>query len=264
MENFTLFPAIDLRQGQVVRLQQGDPARQTIYSQDPASVARRWLSAGAGWLHVVNLDGAFGEEDAGNRRALADILAVAGAYGAYVQFGGGLRSFESISRLLETGVDRAILGTMVVEQPGTLEEAVQAFGPERVAAGIDARNGLVQVRGWKQGSALPALDAARRLKAAGLRWLFFTDISRDGMGSGANLPAARRLADETGLYVVASGGASSYADVSAAQQAGLAGIILGRALYEGTIDLVHLLRSHVSKKNHSLFRYRQRPGGKGG
>lgn len=241
MPEFILFPAIDLRQGRVVRLRQGDPARQTTYSPDPAHVARRWLAAGARWLHVVNLDGAFGEDDDSNRQALEEILTVAGEFGAQVQFGGGLRSAQDITDVLESGVTRVILGTLAVEQPEVLEKAVQIYGPERVAAGLDARQGLVQVRGWMQESILTTLDLARRMKEAGLLWLFFTDISCDGMSSGVNLSAACELATGTGLKIVVSGGAASQADVIAVQRAGLAGIILGRALYEGAIDLAGLL-----------------------
>jgi phosphoribosylformimino-5-aminoimidazole carboxamide ribotide isomerase len=243
MSEIILFPAIDLRQGQVVRLRQGDPVRQSVYSTDPGAAARRWLSVGARWLHVVNLDGAFGEKDSLNQEALGEILTAACEAQAQVQFGGGLRSLDSIARLLELGVARVVLGTLAVEQPSVLEQAVQAFGPERVAAGIDAYHDQVQVRGWKQGSALTALKAAQRMKLAGLQWLIFTDIDRDGMGSGVNLAAAQRLASATGLQVVVSGGAASAADVYAARQAGLAGIILGRALYDGTIDLGRLLES---------------------
>ena len=241
MAPFVIFPAIDLRHGTVVRLKEGDPARQTAYSPDPALTARRWLSAGAAWLHVVNLDGAFGEGDSANRAALLAILREAQAAGARVQFGGGLRSHEALAEVLELGVSRAVFGTLAVENPAVVQAAIRQFGAERVGASLDGRDGLVQVRGWQDGSARPVLASAVELAAAGLRWLVFTDIRRDGLQTGINLAATRELAEQAGLNVVASGGAASAADARAAQAAGCAGIILGRAIYEGAIDLPALL-----------------------
>lgn len=237
MPDFVLYPAIDLRQGQVVRLTQGDPDRQTTYSPDPAETARRWLSAGARWLHVVNLDGAFGENDTTNRRALEDILRVAGAFGAAVQFGGGLRSLEAVQAALDTGVARVVLGTLAVEQPEVLAQALAGAGPERIAAALDARQGLVRIRGWATGSAIPAVDLAARLAQIGLEWLVFTDIARDGVGAGLNLEATLAIAGQGRLNVIASGGVNSLDDIRAACRAGLAGAIAGRALYEGRIEL---------------------------
>lgn len=141
--DFLVFPAIDLRAGQVVRLAEGDPARQTAYSNDPAAAARRWLSEGANWLHVVNLDGAFDQPDAANRAALRAILAVAAQAGAKVQFGGGLRSLDAVRQALDLGVARVVLGTLAVEQPDLLAQAVRQWGAERVAAGLDARDGII-------------------------------------------------------------------------------------------------------------------------
>jgi phosphoribosylformimino-5-aminoimidazole carboxamide ribotide isomerase len=241
--NFTIYPAIDLRRGQVVRLQQGDPARQKEYSRDPGAAARRWLEDGAHWLHVVNLDGAFGETDALNRAALERILEAAGKAQAQVQFGGGLRSLEGVRSALEMGAARVVLGTVVVEQPHILHQALELYGPERVAAGLDARDGIVQVRGWAESGAITAMDLAARLKEAGLQWLIFTDIARDGLGTGLNLAATLGLAQATGLRVVASGGVSSAEDVLWCQEAGLAGVIIGHALYEGKIDLRALIQT---------------------
>ena len=238
---FTVFPAIDLRAGQVVRLAQGDPARQTTYAADPAAVARRWQAEGAQWLHVVNLDGAFGgEAEAGgpNARALTTLLEV----GLKVQFGGGLRDKAALRRAFEAGVSRAVLGTAAVENPALVDWALSEYGPEHVAVGIDAREGKVRLHGWTEAASLTALELGQRLRQQGLAWCIFTDVARDGLGAGVNLAETTALAEATGLRVVASGGADSTADVSQARAAGLAGIILGRALYEGRIDLGKVLR----------------------
>ncbi len=237
MNAFTVYPAIDLRSGQVVRLREGNPTQQTAYNDDPAETACRWLSGGVRWLHVVNLDGAFGENDLTNQRALLAILDVAREFGAQVQFGGGLRSLEAIETALELGVGRAIIGTLAVEQPDVLKDALTRFGAGRIVVGIDARNGLVRVRGWQNDSGIPASDLALRMRTLGLRTVIFTDVSRDGMGRGLNIQATREMADVSGLEVIASGGVRMLADVVAARQANLAGVIIGRALYEGTIDL---------------------------
>jgi len=235
--SFVVYPAIDLRGGKVVRLKEGDPARMTSYSDDPAETARRWLSAGAGWLHVVNLDGAFGEGDNANRDALQKILDVAKEFDARVQFGGGMRSLDAIEDVLNLGVSRAILGTIAIEQPDVVADAINKFGAERIAVGIDARDGLVRTRGWKDDSGISATDLALQMRTLGLRTVIFTDIRRDGLGSGLNIAATRALADASGLDVIASGGVHTMDDVIAAKNAGLTGTIVGRALYDGTIDL---------------------------
>lgn len=238
--SFTIYPAIDLRRGRVVRLQEGDPARLTAYSDDPARTARRWLEAGASWLHVVNLDGAFGENDRANRSALEAILKL----GPQVQFGGGIRSIDSIERAIELGVSRVVLGTVAVEQPEVIAQALERFGAERIAVGIDARDGLVRVRGWQENSGVSATGLAMQMRALGLRTVIYTDVSRDGLGTGLNIPSTRALAEAGGLDVIASGGVHTLDDIRAAQEAKLAGAIIGRALYEGTIDLQEALRSH--------------------
>jgi phosphoribosylformimino-5-aminoimidazole carboxamide ribotide isomerase len=235
--SFTIYPAIDLRAGKVVRLKEGDPARMTSYSDDPAATAMRWLQAGASWLHVVNLDGAFGERDSANLLALTSILQVAKQWEAKVQFGGGMRSLDAMEAILSLGVSRVILGTIAVENPELVAAALTRFGTEQVAVGIDARDGLVRVRGWKDGSGISANDMARQMRTLGLQTIIFTDVSRDGLGSGLNIAATRQLADASGLDVIASGGVHTMDDVLAAQRAGLAGAIIGRALYENTVDL---------------------------
>ena len=236
--SFTVYPAIDLRGGKVVRLKEGDPARMTSYSDDPAETARRWLDAGATWLHVVNLDGAFGESDDANRAALESILKL----GAHVQFGGGMRSLDAIDAALPLGVSRVVLGTIAIEQPDVVADALKQFGAERIAVGIDARDGFVRTRGWKDNSGVKATDLALQMRGLGLATVIFTDIRRDGLGSGLNIPSTRELAEVSGLDVIASGGVHTIEDVIAAKEAGLAGVIIGRALYDGTVNLEKALQ----------------------
>ena len=246
MNRFTIYPAIDLRRGRVVRLQEGDPARQTTYGDDPAQVAEKWLGAGAQCLHVVNLDGAFDENDTANQAALQSILETSERFGARVQFGGGLRSLDMVSRALNLGVSRVVLGTIAIEQPQLVTAAVKEFGAEKIGVGIDSRDGYVRVRGWQSNSGIRATDLALQMRDIGVRTIVFTDISRDGLGSGLNILSTQALAEVSGLDLIASGGVHTLADVLAAREAELAGVIIGRALYEGTIDLKEALETKVS------------------
>jgi phosphoribosylformimino-5-aminoimidazole carboxamide ribotide isomerase len=238
MAEFVVYPAIDMRGGKVVRLAQGDPARQTVYGDDPAAVARRWLGEGAQWLHVVNLDGSFGEVGAANAAALERIVAT----GARVQLGGGMRALADIERALGLGVARAIIGTAAIENPALVREAIERFGPERIGGGIDARDGRVRVRGWLEDTGVDATVLADQLREAGVTTIVFTDIARDGVGAGVNVDATKALADATGLQIIASGGVASAEDVRRVRAAGLAGVIIGRALYEGQVDLREIIR----------------------
>jgi phosphoribosylformimino-5-aminoimidazole carboxamide ribotide isomerase len=238
---FTIYPAVDLRGGKVVRLKEGDPARMTAYSNDPSEMAQCWLDAGADWLHIVNLDGAFGESDNANRNALDAILKL----GIRVQFGGGIRSLNAIDEALSLGVSRVILGTIAIENPDVVADALKRFGAERIAVGIDARDGLVRTRGWKDGSGVPALDLALQMRTLGLATVIFTDIRRDGLGSGLNIAATRELSEKSGLDMIASGGVHTIEDVVSAKDANLSGVIIGRALYDGTVDLKDVLKISV-------------------
>jgi phosphoribosylformimino-5-aminoimidazole carboxamide ribotide isomerase len=206
------------------------------------SVARQWQEAGATWLHVVNLDGAFGEQGQENQKALERIVSA----GLRVQFGGGLRDLEGVRRALDVGVNRAIIGTAAVKDPALVEAALGAFGPERVAVGIDAHEGVARTHGWQEASTFTALELAQAWRQRGVRWVIFTDVARDGMGSGVNLEATASLARTTGLNVIASGGVSGLEDVRRVRQAGLSGVIIGRALYEGQVALEEALRVGVS------------------
>ncbi|MDP2776961.1 MAG: HisA/HisF-related TIM barrel protein, partial [Anaerolineales bacterium] len=178
--SFTIYPAIDLRGGKAVRLKEGDPARMTAYSDEPAEMAKRWLEMGAKWLHVVNLDGAFGEGDTANQQALLSILKIANEFNAGVQFGGGLRSLDATEKVLSLGVSRIVLGTIAVEQPAVFAIALKKLGAEKIAAVIDARDGVVRVRGWQSDGGVSAQDLALQMRAVGLRTIIFTDVSRDG------------------------------------------------------------------------------------
>jgi phosphoribosylformimino-5-aminoimidazole carboxamide ribotide isomerase len=234
---FTIFPAIDLRNGKVVRLAQGDPKRETIYAADPSSTALRWQKEGASYLHVVNLDGAFGESTASNELALSRII----SSGLKIQLGGGIRDLSGIQRALSSGISRVIIGTAAINNPSFIDVAMRNFGEEKIVIGIDARDGRVQIRGWAQATKLDAVDLGRKMYARGVRWCVFTDVERDGISSGLNIPATVELARETGLRVIASGGVASLVDVVNAAKAGLAGVIIGRAIYEGTFTLKEAL-----------------------
>jgi len=242
--SFIIYPAIDLRQGQVVRLRQGDPAAQTTYGDDPAAVARAWAAQGAEWLHVVNLDGAFTGAGQGsdqdlslNLRRLAEIRA---ATSLRIQFGGGLRETADIALALELGATRVVLGTVAVRHPEVVAQAIARFGAERIVVGLDARNGWVATHGWRETSALDALTVARRMRDLGVPRVVYTDIARDGTLTGVNLDATVALARSSGLEIIASGGVAGLDDIrrlATHQTDGVVGVIVGQALYTGALYL---------------------------
>jgi len=238
MRVWDVYPAIDLRRGQVVRLKQGDPDRATTYETDPLIAAERWQDAGARWIHVVNLDGALDERSAENQRALERIVTT----GLQIQFGGGIRDRATLDHALSLGVTRVVIGTAAVEDPTLVLDGLQAYGRDCIAVGIDARDGRVRTHGWSTGTGLTAIEFASRWAADGLRWTIFTDVARDGMGSGLNVEATAALARASGLHVIASGGVDSLDDVRRTYDAGLSGVIIGRALYEGEVSLEDTLR----------------------
>jgi phosphoribosylformimino-5-aminoimidazole carboxamide ribotide isomerase len=243
MAEFIVYPAIDLRAGKVVRLMQGDLDRQTTYGDDPVAWARRWFMDGAEWLHLVNLDGAFEKTDATNLQAVMEILAMQQKdYPTRkIQFGGGLRSLESIDRILQAGAARVVLGTIAATQTELVTEAVRIFGCARLAVALDVRDRQVSIRGWVESLPLSPLDFALRLADAGVHTLIHTDISRDGTSTGTNLSEAVSISTETGVNVILSGGVATLVDIQAARRAGLAGVITGRALYEGAFTLLQAL-----------------------
>jgi phosphoribosylformimino-5-aminoimidazole carboxamide ribotide isomerase len=229
-----LFPAIDLKNGEVVRLQQGDMARATSFGSDPAAQARTFEQQGFAYLHIVDLDGAFAGKPV-NAGAVERILA---GVKIPAQLGGGIRDRATIEAWLDKGVTRVIIGTAAVRDPPLVKEAARAH-PERVAVGLDARDGRVAVEGWAETSELSALDVARRFEDAGVAAIIYTDVARDGMLKGLNLDATIALADAVSIPVIASGGLASLEDVRALlapRARKLAGAITGRALYDGRLD----------------------------
>ncbi len=233
-----VIPAIDLMDGEVVRLEKGDFATKTVYARRPAEKAAEFARAGATLLHVVDLDGA----KAGSPVNLDAVAAICRVPGLEVELGGGLRSIVDIEKALALGVRHVVLGTAAVERLGLVEEACRRF-PGRVRTGIDARNGEVKVAGWLEGTGLSAVEVARRVRAAGVSLVEYTDVARDGMFTGVDAEGAARIQAEAGVEVVASGGVASLADVRACKAAGLAGVIVGKALYEGRINLGEALRA---------------------
>lgn len=227
-----IFPAIDLRGGQVVRLYQGDYDRETVYAADPCAVARSFLAAGARYLHVVDLDGA---RD-GTLANFDTIAAIVKQGGLYIEVGGGIRTEDRIRRYLDLGVGRCILGTIAVKDFAFTERMAQTYG-DRIAVGVDARDGYVAVSGWKELSAERGVDFCRRLRDAGVKTVIYTDISRDGAEAGTNLDLYRELSEIQGLDITASGGVSSIEELKELQRIGTRAAILGKALYTGRLDL---------------------------
>ena len=236
-----IIPAIDLKDGQCVRLRQGRMDDATVFGSDPLAIAARWVAAGARRLHLVDLDGAF----AGAPVNGAAVRAIARAFPELpVQIGGGIRTRDSAARYLDMGVRWLIVGTQAVRQPDFVPALCAEF-PGRVIVGIDAREGRVAIEGWAEASELRAIDLARRFAAAGVSSIVYTDIARDGMLSGVNVGATRELALEGGIPVIASGGVATLADVQALAAhatSGIIGAITGRAIYEGTLDLAEAQR----------------------
>ncbi len=236
----TIYPAIDIKSGRCVRLTQGRADQETVYAENPADIGAQFKAAGSGWVHVVDLDGAF----AGEPQNLAAVQAIA-ALGMKVQLGGGLRTRASVERALGFGVSRVVIGTRAAESEAFVGELVQAFG-DRIAVGIDAKNGQVAVKGWVATADLSALTLARRMDMLGVRTLIHTDIGTDGMLTGPNLPAQEAMLGAGRFNVIASGGVSRREDVVklaelAGRHANLEGVIVGKALYEKRVDLPDLL-----------------------
>lgn len=241
-----VIPAIDLKDGKCVRLEQGLMERDTVYSADPAATARRWQEEGGELLHIVDLDGAF----AGVPKNRAAIEAIVKAVGIPAQLGGGIRDLATIEAYLALGLARVIIGTAAQRNPELVTEACKRF-PGRIVVGIDARNGMVAVQGWAELTDVTAIDLAKRFEGDGVAAIIYTDIARDGMLQGPNLEATRALAEAVKIPVIASGGVSSLKDIEnllAIEQYGVSGVITGKAIYSGALDLraaVRIAKGHL-------------------
>lgn len=234
-----VFPAIDLKGGQVVRLAEGDMDRATVYGDDPAAQAELFAQAGAEWLHVVDLDGAFAGESV-NGAAVAAIL---GRFGGKVQLGGGIRNRDSVERWLDLGVRRVVIGTAALEDPDLVRAAARD-NPGRIVVAVDARDGMVATRGWADVSDVSVVELARRFEDAGVAALLFTDVGRDGLLKGCNVEATVALARAVSIPVIASGGVTDIGDIHALKghvADGIEGVITGRALYDGRLDLAEAI-----------------------
>ena len=231
-----IIPAIDLRNGKCVRLSQGRKDAATVYDNDPIQVAEAFEKDGAQLIHVVDLDGAFGE----GRQSRETALRIIRSLSVPVQFGGGLRDISDVDELINAGANRVVIGTVAAESPSILEKLVTAFG-DRIVVGIDARDGEVKTRGWEAHGKILAVDLAVRVAEAGVSRIIYTDVSRDGMLSGPNIEQTRQIALESGLKVTASGGISSLEDIGrlriAADGTRIDSVIVGKALYEGRFTL---------------------------
>ncbi|HRA67896.1 MAG TPA: HisA/HisF-related TIM barrel protein, partial [Caldilinea sp.] len=291
-----IYPAIDLRQGRCVRLRQGDPAAETVFGQDPAAMAQHWVAQGAEWLHVVNLDGALGATQAQlsalhrpnniliqhpgsqapltpaqeldqalplNLRRLREIRR---AVSTPIQFGGGLRTIDDMQLALELGADRVVLGTVAIENPGLVAEALLRWGADRIVVGIDAREGKVATHGWQETSGVDVIELGHRMQALGVTRVVYTDISRDGMLSGVDLEMTARLGDVTGLKVIASGGVAGLPDIEALkahEHYNIDGVIVGQAIYTGALDLAAAIRlghQPLSRRSAGLIPFRWEEG----
>ncbi|SEU29723.1 1-(5-phosphoribosyl)-5-[(5-phosphoribosylamino)methylideneamino] imidazole-4-carboxamide isomerase [Lacrimispora sphenoides] len=240
-----LYPAIDLKDGQCVRLKQGEFKEITVYSQKPEEVAALWQSQGATFLHLVDLDGALAGRSVNEKviKKIADTVSMP------IEIGGGIRSEEAIESMLSLGVARVIIGTKAVENPEFIRDMVKKFGQDRIVAGVDAKDGMVAVEGWEKISGITASELCNRMREYGVRHIVYTDISRDGMLTGPNVEYTKKLTEETGMDIIASGGMSSMEDLRQLYRAGVRGAIIGKALYEKRIDLKEAIKA-FEKRDH--------------
>ncbi|MFW6116867.1 MAG: 1-(5-phosphoribosyl)-5-[(5-phosphoribosylamino)methylideneamino]imidazole-4-carboxamide isomerase [bacterium] len=234
-----IIPAIDLMGGKCVRLYQGDYGQQTVFDEDPASVAVRWKQCGARWVHVVDLDGS----KLGRPVHLRAVEQIVSASGLRVEYGGGVRESQSAVELFSRGVARVVLGTVAVDNPGLVATLAARFG-ERIAVSLDAKYGRIAIQGWRRDTTVEVQVLAESMAEIGVRWLIYTDIRRDGTLTEPNFDAVRRLVDRTPVPVIASGGISQGTHVQRLREMGVAGVIIGRALYTGDLDLGQMILDH--------------------
>ncbi|NLM10651.1 MAG: 1-(5-phosphoribosyl)-5-[(5-phosphoribosylamino)methylideneamino]imidazole-4-carboxamide isomerase [Clostridiaceae bacterium] len=232
-----IYPAIDIKDGRCVRLLQGRFDDVTVYGDDPVQMASRWISSGAKWLHIVDLDGARGESL--NNRDI--ILEIVEKFSVSVQTGGGIRTMKDIEQMINAGVSRVILGTAAVRNSALVKEALSKY-PEKIAVGIDAKDGKVAIEGWEQISDYTAVDFAKQVEQLGCRVIIYTDINTDGTLQGPNLKAMKEMIESVDMEVIASGGVSSLQDLINLKETGAAGAITGKAIYTGAIDLAEALK----------------------
>lgn len=230
-----IYPAIDIKDGKCVMLSQGEFDREKIYYEDPRQVAKMWEKKGAQILHIIDLDGAL----VGRAKNLSIIEGIIGAIDIPIQLGGGIRDLRALDNLINIGVDRVILGTKALENRGDLKRAVDNYG-DRIVVAIDARDGYVAIKGWTQTSQIPALDFALEMEDVGVETIIYTDIARDGMLRGPNFEAIEQMKRHVNINLIASGGVSTVEDVDRLRQIGVGGAIIGKALYEGKINLEDL------------------------
>lgn len=244
----TIIPSIDLQAGRCVRLTQGRKDSATVYDDDPIEIARSYEASGAQMIHIVDLDGAFSNPNSRNRQVLRKIIS---RIRIPLQFGGGLRSLEDVAQVIELGVARVVIGTLAVEAPKSLDQALRLFGADRIAVGIDARNGQALTRGWEKEGNQSALELAHNVASMGVERIIYTDVARDGMLTGVNVEQTCAIARESGLKVTASGGVASLEDIERLMNAvrgrdgasGIDSLIIGKAIYEGRFTLEEALKS---------------------
>ena len=229
-----LYPAIDLMNGEVVRLRQGKADQKTVYSNDPAAFAKRWETEGGDWLHIVDLDAAF----TGEQKNLEAVRAITQSVSIPCEMGGGMRSLSAIERALSAGVSRVVIGTKACESPEFVAELIAIFTAEKIAIGIDAKDGEVSLRGWTAGSGIKATELARQMVDLGVKTIIYTDIATDGMVTGPNFPALREMLVAAPCDLIASGGVGSAEDVHRLREIpGIHGAIIGKAIYDGAFTL---------------------------
>jgi phosphoribosylformimino-5-aminoimidazole carboxamide ribotide isomerase len=234
-----IYPAIDIIDGKAVRLSQGKFDNVTIFNDDPADAAKDWADAGATYIHIVDLDGA-----RKGKSFIVDILKnITSKYDIPVQTGGGVRTLEDVTERINAGASRVIIGTAAVKNPELVKEAVKLYG-DKIAVGVDAKNGMVAISGWEEISNVTAVDLCLKMKEYGVKTVIYTDISKDGMMSGPNIESTKELIDKTGMDIIASGGVSTLADVENVKNINAAGVIIGKALYNGALNLTEVLEKY--------------------
>ena len=242
--SFTIYPAIDIKDSQAVRLQRGNMDKTTIYGNNPAKIAKSFENAGAKWIHAVDLNGAF----AGESKNLDTIKTIVNTVNIPVQLGGGIRTMKSIDTMLnDVGVQRIVLGTIALKNPKLVEEAIKKYG-KRIAVGIDAKDGYISINGWSEKSEMFAIDLAKAMKSIGVKTIIYTDISKDGMMEGPNIEQTESIAQIGDIDVILSGGISCAQDILNAKDSGFSGAITGKAVYEGKLNLKEVIKKCLQKE----------------